>query len=195
MNQVIAAIKFLLKAYFGGCFGCLGVLSAVIILIVVFALTLGPQVLGALQGIQLPAIPLPSGPGGPPSGPPGGPGTPLTPAPTPTGTLPPIEVWFTKENRPDAEHITTFKFGGLQDVTAYIWAKGPKGANVAFEMWIVFPDGKRERFGPPNQQFRTNPDGNPVGTGTGGPPPMKGTFKLEAVIGTTTVGSTTITVQ
>jgi len=63
MNWSKASIKYILKAYFGGCFGCLGALSATAALTLVFALTLGPQVLGVLRGIQLPSILIPSGPG------------------------------------------------------------------------------------------------------------------------------------
>ena len=61
MNKIGAAIKYVLKAYFGGCFGCLGVLTAVIILLLVFAITLGPQALSMLQSIQLPSIPFAQG--------------------------------------------------------------------------------------------------------------------------------------
>jgi hypothetical protein len=200
MNQVIAAIKFLLKAYFGGCFGCLGVLSAVIALIVLFGLTLGPQVLSALQGIQLPPLPIPSGPGVPPgeppggfpSGPPGSPGTMTTPAPTPTGPLPQLAIWATTENRVDAPSATTVK---IETNRLYVWVKGPKGASVSFDVWITMPTGKKERFGPTGV-FVTNSDGSPMSAGSMTDlPPMKGIFKLEAVIGTTVVGSTTITVQ
>ena len=31
MEQIRAALRFLLKAYFGGCFGCLGALSAMVV--------------------------------------------------------------------------------------------------------------------------------------------------------------------
>ena len=67
MNQVKAAGKYVLKAYFGGCFGCLGALSAASTLLLVLAMTLGPQALGILQGIHLPSIPL-LAPGTSPSG-------------------------------------------------------------------------------------------------------------------------------
>lgn len=82
-----ASIKYLLKAYFGGCFGCLGALSAIVVLALVFALTVGPSVLGVLKGIQLPSLPIPSGPGGAP------PSSGVPPAPDCYKT---IEAWVSK---------------------------------------------------------------------------------------------------
>jgi len=198
MEQVKATLKYLLKAYFGGCVGCLGALSTVAALILGFAVVLGPQLGGALQQAPVMLAPLLSGPagaaGGPPTGLPGGPGATMpTPAPTPTGTLPRLEVWLTKENRPDAPAIAMFRAG--ETTKGYIWARGPKGTTVSFDLWMAAPNGSKERFGPAGV-FRTDPGGGPVSCGeVAGPPPVKGIYTLEAVIGTTSVGSTTFTVQ
>lgn len=56
MDQIKGAVKHALKAYFGGCFGCLGALSGATALFLVLAVTLGPRALGMFQAIQLPSI-------------------------------------------------------------------------------------------------------------------------------------------
>lgn len=106
MNQVKAAVKYVLRAYFGGCFGCLGALSAAITLLLVFAITLGPQVLSMLQGIQLPLIPLAPGTypldqGTLPMGPPGAPPPTMQPDCYKT-----IDAWVSKSEL--GEPATTF---------------------------------------------------------------------------------------
>lgn len=52
----MAAVKYALKAYFGGCFGCLGALCATIALSFILAITLGPGALAAMKSIPLPAL-------------------------------------------------------------------------------------------------------------------------------------------
>lgn len=193
MGPVKATLKYLLKAYFGGCVGCLGALSVVAALVVGLAVVLGPQLGGVLQLAPATLAPLLSGPAGAAGGLPGGPGVTMPPpAPTPTGTLPRLEVWLTQENRPDAPAIATFKAG--ETTRGYIWARGPKGATVSFDLWMTAPNGSRGPFGPAGV-FRTDPSGGPVSCGESGLPPLKGTYTLEAVIGTTSVGSTTFAVQ
>ena len=65
---------------------------------------------------------------------------------------------------------------------------------VSFEMWLSWPDRRKERVGPLGG-FRTDPSGAPASCGQMEFPAMKGTYRLEAVIGTTVVGSATISVQ
>ncbi|MCX6072118.1 MAG: hypothetical protein NTU91_14900 [Chloroflexi bacterium] len=105
MNQVKAAVKYALKAFFGGCFGCLGALSGTIVLLLVLAITLGPRAMGIVQGIHLPSIPSllapgtsPSGQGTPPMGTPGG--------SAPTDCYTTIDAWVSKSEMGQPE--TTF---------------------------------------------------------------------------------------
>lgn len=94
-----SSAKYALKAFFGGCLGCLGALSATLVLAAVFGLTLGPSVLSALQGIQLPSLPIPGLPESlPPSS--GAPLPGLPESPPPSSGAPPapdcyvtIEAW------------------------------------------------------------------------------------------------------
>jgi hypothetical protein len=191
MESVKNAIAFTVKSFAAGCFGCLGVGFAVVVLVAVVGLVAGPAIVSFVQGIQLPQLPI--GPAGLPSGPTGaptGPGGIVTPPPTPTGELPKLTVWLTKGDKPDSERVTTMKSGAKDG--PHIWAQGPKGVTVSLQLWLTWPDGKREPFGP---LFKTDPEGKPVGCGGfAGSPPSAGNFKLEALIGETVVGSTTFTV-
>lgn len=191
MKSVGDALKYLLKAYVGGCVGCLGALSAAAVVALVVAIALGPQLGSMLQQVPTILAPVSSGLGSLPSGPPGAPGT-ATTAPAPTGILPSLEIWLTKEDRPDAPPVTALKAG--ETTRYYLWARGPRGAAVSFDLWMTAPDGNRERFGPAGV-FRADPGGNPVSCGQCGTPPTTGTYRLEAVIGTTSVASTTFVVQ
>jgi len=51
MNKIGSAIKFLIKAYFGGCFGCLGALTLVVILGLIITIVFGPSLASALPNI------------------------------------------------------------------------------------------------------------------------------------------------
>lgn len=51
MKGIKEAIKYLLKAYVGGCVGCLGAWTATIVLIGVLVLLAGPQLFGFAQGL------------------------------------------------------------------------------------------------------------------------------------------------
>jgi len=105
MDQVKAAVKYVLKAYFGGCFGCLGALCATITLLLVLAINLGRPALAMLQAIPLPSIlqllapgTSPSGQGTPPMGTPG--------ASAPTDCYTTIDAWVSKSEM--GEPATTF---------------------------------------------------------------------------------------
>ena len=98
-------VKYVLKAYFGGCFGCLGALCATIALLLVLAINLGPPALGMLQAIPLPSILQLLAPGTSPSGqrtP--SMGTPGASAPTDCYTT--IDAWVSKSEM--GESATTF---------------------------------------------------------------------------------------
>jgi len=95
MEWIKGSIKYLLKAYFGGCFGCLGALSAVVVLGLIFAITLGPTIVPWVQSVPGMLFPSGLGPGLPI---PGGPG--VTP---PSSGMPPaadcyktIDAWVSK---------------------------------------------------------------------------------------------------
>ncbi|MEW6567711.1 MAG: hypothetical protein AB1449_06015 [Chloroflexota bacterium] len=135
MAWIRDSLKYLVKAYLGGCFGCLGASSAMIALLVVAVLVLGPRAAGALQ--QFPGLlgPILSESGCAQGGPAVAPGTSHAPAATPTGALPQLEMWLTEVENPDAPASTTLEFG---DATpAHTWVRGPRGASVSFDLWMT----------------------------------------------------------
>ena len=181
------------KAFGQGFCGCLGAWVACLLLLIPLILILvkvaAPAIGGLLQGLPgiVASLTAPMGVGGPSGSP--GPGTGAPP--TPTGVLPRVEVWVTAENDPNAERLTTVKSGEMPEVV-YLWAQGPEGASVYFQLWLTTPDGKRQQMGP---NFVTDPTGKVVSCGSSaGPPPGSGTYKFEAFIGETVVGSTTVEV-
>ncbi len=63
MNKINSAFKFLMKAYFGGCFGCLGALTLVVVLGLILSIVLGPSLASALPNIPGMLFPGGIGPG------------------------------------------------------------------------------------------------------------------------------------
>ena len=60
MDRLRNAFKYLMKAYFGGCIGCLGALSTVIALMLLPAVVLGPQDGGRSRRPSLDYVPVAS---------------------------------------------------------------------------------------------------------------------------------------
>ena len=154
----------------------------VVLLLGVLVPAAGPLVQNLAQGLQgLPAL-LGSFPGGPLRGGPL-PGGTLSQS-LPSGELVQVEVWLTKEDRPDAERFTTFT---TQD-EVFIWVKGPEGRSDQFRLALTFAGTTREPIGP---AFALDPSGAPVQCGSinheHNPPPSP--VLLEVLIGDTPVAS------
>jgi hypothetical protein len=167
------AINFGFKAFFGGCLGCFGVISVVLIFVVVLGLIFGPQVAGGISTF-LQSIPGIISQGlSPLSGIiPGMSGNSTT-----VGPVPPMEVYLTIGDNPNNKHITTFTAAQFKQV--FFWVKAPKDANISFTMLITQPDKNKTQFGP---EFKSDPTGKPVNCGQiGGAAPSAGSYKLEII--------------
>lgn len=165
-----AAIRFGLKSYFGGCLGCLGVLSLVLVLAIILGVVVGPELMSGLPGI-LQAIPGMLMQGQSPLGgeTPGGPAN--------IGPVPPMEVFLTNGEDPEGQHITSFT--KEQSSQVYFWVRTPKDTSIRFALSLTLPDGRKVQFGPP---FLSDPSGNAVNCGQfGDADPLVGNYKLEAV--------------
>lgn len=167
---MIDALKFGLKSFFGGCLGCLGVISVILILVVILGLIFGPQLAGGISTF-LQSIPGILSQGlSPLSG--GGPGS-----STNMGPVPPLEVYLTIGNKPDAKHITSFSVAQSKQV--YFWVRAPKDTAINFTMLITQPDKRQIQFGP---EFKSDVSGKPVNCGQfGDTTPIAGSYKLEVI--------------
>lgn len=165
------AFNFCVKAYFGGCIGCFGALTFLLILVLVFALTLGPGIMNgassfvqSLSGMFGQGISLP--------------GSGNTNAPIDMENLPVLEVFLTQEENPDATHIETFQSDDYKQIR--FWVRAQEGTSVDFTILITMPDQSQVQFGP---TFQTDPEGNPVSCGQFGDwVPQAGKYKLEAQV-------------
>lgn len=163
-------LKYGLKAYFGGCLGCLGVFSMFLVVVVIFSLVFGPQLMGGittfLQSIQG-AVSQGLSPfsGSTPSGS-------MNPA-----RIEPMEVFLTMENNPEATHITSFSVAQSDQV--YFWVRTQQDEVVYFNILLTFPDGNQHQFGP---TFQTSGVDEPTNCGQfSGQAPQTGQYKLEVM--------------
>jgi len=165
------AFKFGIKAYFGGCIGCFGALSFILLLILIITFILGPSILNGISsfGQSLSGI--------------FGQGTFLPNAgdsnsPVDMENLPIFEVFLTQENNPDSEHVESFQSDDYKQI--WFWVRAPEGIAMDFTILLTMPDQSQVQFGP---TFQTDPTGSPVSCGQFGDwVPQPGKYKLEAQI-------------
>ncbi len=162
------------KAFTGGCFGCLGVASgAFVVFLVAFVLFQSPFV-ALFKAVSLPIV--------------------ISIEPGPSLSLPAvqvtaIEVFVTSENRPGGARVTEVKVPVQQPL--FVCVRNTPGEKTRFRVRIVLPNGEVVPFG----EFDTDPSGSPVCLGALSQlPNVPGIVRIEAVIGTAVVGSTTIVV-
>ncbi|NPV40333.1 MAG: hypothetical protein HPY72_03190 [Anaerolineae bacterium] len=170
------AFKFMIKAYFGGCIGCFGALSFLLILLLIIGVVLGPSFIysanSIVQSLNHSLNQIISQPGL------GSPNTNID-----MGNLPVFEVFLTKENNPDAVHIDSF--AGADYKNTWFWVRAPKGQSMDFNLLLTMPDRGQVQFGP---TFKTDPTGNPVSCGQfGDTAPQPGKYKLEVQLTGTSV--------
>ena len=174
---MVDMIRFCLKAFFGGCLGCLGALSVVVVLSLILGVTVGPPLLvGANELLKsVPDLFSQSFPQGfpPLSG--------TLPANQGFSTnkepIPPFEVFLTKGDNPDVAHLTTFTQNESKQVN--FWVSAPKGTSIRFELLMTIPEQGKVQFGP---KFNTNSSGKPVNCGRfGDENPSIGSYTLEAI--------------
>ncbi len=175
------AFKFCVKAFFGGCIGCFGALSFLLILVLVIALVLGPSIMNTVpsfikslsssfgQGIPLPGFENPN-------------------SNVDMENLPVFEVFLAEEDNTGAVHVESFLADDYRQI--WFWVRAPEGASLDFTLLLTMPDGGQVQFGP---TFRTDPTGNPLSCGQfGDAAPQPGRYKLEAQLTgeSVTVGET-----
>lgn len=182
-------LKFGLKAYFGGCFGCLGALTTLLVLILVFTLVLGPTAMGSMTPLMqsFPSILSQGIPGM---------GAPMQndadnmeqiagteAAPHNDGNsmqqTPLMEVYLTIGNDPGGKHITSFSSAQYEQI--WFWVRSPQGTATTFTLLLTMPNKSQVQFGP---QFSSDPSGEPVPCGQfGDQGPESGEYKLEVTTG------------
>jgi|LDZU01.1.fsa_nt_gi hypothetical protein len=162
------AFKFCMKAYFGGCFGCLGALSFLLVLAIIFTLVLGPSIMNGISSfVQSISGIFNQGASFLGSG---NANTPLD-----MENLPVMEVFLTQGENPDSTHIETFKTADYKQIR--FWVRAPEGTSLDFTLLLTLPDQSQVQFGP---TFQTDPSGNPVSCGQFGDwSPQPGKYKLE----------------
>jgi len=110
-------------------------------------------------------------------------------SPTPTGTLPAIEVFVTTDNQPSATQVTQVRVPLQQPL--FICVRSPKDATVHFSVRITLPNGQTMPFG---GDFTTDPTGQPVCLGAWTDfPNTPGVYRIDVLVGSTIVGSTVVT--
>lgn len=101
---------------------------------------------------------------------------PTVPAETLTG-LPPMEIYITLGNDPDAEHAT--RVAESQVPQMHFWVRGQGNYQIPFTLILTMPDQDRLQYGP---DFQTDPNGQPVSCGSMTLPLTPGDYRLEVVI-------------
>jgi hypothetical protein len=168
-------LLFIRKSFLGGCFGCLGVGSAMIVIFVLVFGVFGAQFTAIIHTVTIAVSPILTG---------------IQATPTAQGELPAIEVWVSKENQSLAPHLTQAKLPIQQPL--FLWARAPKGATIHFTVRIVLPNGQSVPFG---TDFAPDPTGKPISLGAWlDVPTQPGVYRIDCVIGATIVGSTVLTV-
>jgi len=165
------AFKFIFKAFFGGCFGCLGVISLFLVLILVIGLVFGPSLMGGLTNFlqSIPGI-LSKGVSGM--------GSVMEGSAPFSGPIPTMEVYLTDGDDPSADQVTTFSSDQYEQIK--FWVRAPEGTAIAFTLLMTMPDRSQVQFGP---EFQTDPSGQPVSCGQfGDQAPSSGDYKLEVML-------------
>lgn len=197
-------MRFVSKAFFGGCFGCLGAwitsLLIIALLSAIFASTIGPGLLNSIQGF-FQSIPnvidtgvqdiFNSGDGEqqieetqqvtPESG--------LT-FPTltcPNDPVPQIKIFMTASNDPSGEQIT--QLPSDQATEAHFWVQAPEGATVKFALVLSRVDGITQIWDPIfNPTYTSDPGGLPFSVGSFKEPPLVGDYQMTAYLCSVMIG-------
>jgi hypothetical protein len=179
-NDMKNLMKFIAKAFFGGCIGCLGawVMTASMILILVLILnaTIGPGLVDSAKGFfqDLPNTlfsPLSSSfapesenidrAGTNPAA------IDLSYLQCPPGSPPAMDLFVTAGNDPTALHIS--QFTSSESSTVRFWVKAPEGVTMNFVLVLTAPNGAVNVFGLESDPvFTSDPGGFPYSVGSFG---------------------------
>ena len=165
-------LLFITRSFLGGCFATLGICSGLVIALV---LAFGVFPTQFLALVRLSPIRVVS--------------RVPTVCPTALAEIQPIELFLTIENQPGAPRVVEAKVPLEQPL--FICARGPQGAAIEFSIRIVGPTGTVIPF---DGTFITDPSGKPFCLGPLiGLPNTPGVYRIDALVGTTIVGSTVLT--
>lgn len=162
------------RAFTAGCFGCFGVASGAFVVFLAAFVVFQPPFVALFRSVSLPIV------------------ISIQPAPNvsvPSGQATAMDVFVTSENRPGGPRVTEVKVPVQQPL--FVCVCSAPGHSVRFRVRIVLPSGDVVPFG----EFDTDPNGNPVCLGALSQlPNVPGVVRIEVVIGTSVVGSTTVVV-
>lgn len=159
------------KSFVAGCFGCLGAGSTGVIVFLLVSVVFQAQFAALLKTISLPTIPS-------------------MPTTVAAGELQAIEIFVAKGNDANAEHVAQVQLPIRESL--FLCVRGPKGASVHFTVRITLPNGQTKTFG---SGFVSDPSGEIVCLGIlSDLLNLPGVFRIDAMVDTTVVGSTVLTV-
>ncbi|HOG46373.1 MAG TPA: hypothetical protein PLJ35_06715 [Anaerolineae bacterium] len=163
------------KSFVGGCFGCLGAGTMGIVVFFVVFVIFPTQFVALVKTIQLPILPQ------------------LAPAVTATpaaAQLPAIEIWISSDGACSSARITQLKLPIQQQL--FVCARNPQGVEVRFTVQVTLPSG---RVSPVGADLATKASGEAFSIGIWSElPSAPGVYRVDALIGSTIVGSTVLTV-
>jgi hypothetical protein len=164
------------KSFVGGCFGCLGVGTTALAVFLIVVVVFPAQFAAIVKTIPLPVFPQVG---------------PIVTATAPVTHLPSIDIWISADDQCTPSRITQLKLPVQQPL--FVCVQNPEGVSVHFTVQITPPSG---RVMPLGADLMTNPDGKPFSIGIWSEPPsVPGVYRIDAIVGTTIVGSTVLTVS
>jgi hypothetical protein len=179
------AMKFVVKAFFGGCIGCLGasIMTVVVVglIVLILATTVGPGLVRSASGLfqSIPSM-ITSSIGGMIVGEQNNPTQAALNLPSvacPQGNLPEIKIFMTAGKDPGAEHLTQVASASSNKVT--FWVQSPQQVTVKFVLVLTTPDGRGQVWGPvENPLFTSDPSGMPFSVGGFTTPVAAGQYKV-----------------
>lgn len=194
-NNIKDTIKIALQSFLGGCFGCLGAITTIVIVLLVGGLVFGSifgssitqavntMFEGVAQAIKGLSSILTGG-----SGPFSNEYTSYPP--TPTGMLPRLQVFMTSGDDPKGEQLTVIQQN--KSTQSYFWVKADENVDVTFRLVLTKPDGTAAQFG---TLFTTRTDGTALNCGRWVTRAPIGNYVLKAMIGNTVVGQLEFSVE
>ncbi|MDI7276079.1 MAG: hypothetical protein QME94_08870, partial [Anaerolineae bacterium] len=111
-------------------------------------------------------------------------------APAPAVTVTPIEVFVTADRQPEAARVTQVKLASRQPL--FLCVRSTRGTSTSFSVRVTHPSGEVTSLG---DTFVTDPMGKAVCLGQlGDVSEVEGAVRIDAMVGSTVVGSTVLTV-
>jgi hypothetical protein len=198
------ALRFVSKAFFGGCFGCLGAWITTVLVIallaVIFASTIGPGLVNSVQGFfqNFPSM-ISNGVQGLFNSVGGQQPTEVTQQVTPESLLtfptltcpndpvPQLKIFMTASNDPSSEHLTQISLDGSTE--AHFWVQVPQGVIVKFALVLSRVDGRTQIWDPiSNPDYTSDPGGQPFSVGSFSEPPLVGDYQMTAYLCSIMIG-------